>query len=127
MNNDSIFLYIIAALALCFALVNCFQFLTKRNRTAQVPGTITSIKETNPTNSNYRNSKWATVSYNVNGKTYQPYKRIQVPLNSQIGTTVMIRYDKFDPEKLYSFSSLRIIISLLIAVACIVIVTFKLV
>lgn len=127
MNNDSIFLYIIAALALCFALVNCFQFLTKRNRTAQVIGTITSIKTTNPTNSNYRNSKWATVSYNVNGKTYQPHKRIQVPLTSQVGTTVLVRYDKSDPEKLYCFSSLRIIISLLIVAACIFIITFKLV
>lgn len=127
MNNDSIFLYIIAALALCFALVNSFQFLTKRNRTAQVIGTVTSIKTANPTSSNYRNSKWATVSYNVNGKTYQPQKRIQVPLNSQIGTTIMVRYDKFDPEKLYCFSSLRIIISLLIAAVCILIVTFKLV
>lgn len=127
MNNDSIFLYIVAVLALCFALVNCFQFITKRSRTALVIGTITSIKTANPTNSNYRNSKWATVSYSVDGKIYQPQKRIQVPINSQIGTTVKIRYDKFDPEKIYCFSSLRIIISLLIFAVCIFIVTFKLV
>lgn len=127
MNNDTIFLYIIAALALSFAFTNCIQFLTKRNRTAQVIGTITSIKTPNPTKSNYRNSKWAIVSYKVNGKTYESKKRIQVPLYSQIGTTVMIRYDKFNPEKLYCFSGLRIMISFLIAVTCILIVTFKLV
>lgn len=127
MSNDAVFLCFIAALTLCFALINCTQFLTKRNRTSQVIGTITSIKTANSTKSNYRNSKWAIVSYNVDGKTYQSKKRIQVPLNSQIGTAVMIRYDKFDPEKLYCFSGFRIIISLLIAAACILIVTFKLV
>lgn len=127
MNNETIFLYIIAALALCFAFTNCIQFLTKRNRIAQVIGTITSIKTPNPTKSNYRNSKWAIVSYNVNGKTYESKKRIQVPLYSQIGTTVMIRYDKFNPEKLYCFSGLRIMISFLIAALCILIVKFKLV
>lgn len=127
MSNDAIFLCFIAALTLCFALINCIQFLAKRNRTSQVVGTITSIKTPNPTKSNFRNSKWAIVSYNVNGKTYQSKKRIQVPLCSQIGSTVMIRYDKFNPEILYCFSGLRIIISLLITATCILIVTLKLV
>lgn len=38
---------------------------------------------------------------------------------SQIGTTITVRYDTQNPEKLYSFSILRIIVSLIVAAICI--------
>lgn len=38
MKNDAVFLYIIAAIALCFGLINRIQFLLKRNKTAQTVG-----------------------------------------------------------------------------------------
>lgn len=127
MDRDTIFLYIIAGIALCFVLVNCIQFLLKRNRTTQTVGTITSIKMSNPANSKFRNSKWATVSYKVQEKTYQSQNRIQVSMASQIGTTVALRYDTRKPEKLYSFSVLRIVVSLLVAAICIAAAVFNLV
>lgn len=127
MDNDMIFLYIIAAAALCFALISCIQFLMKRNKTAQTTGTIISIKMPNPETAKARNSKWEKVSYKVDGKTYQSQNRIQVPMTLQIGSTVKIRYDKFNPEKLYSFSLLRIVISILIAAVCILAAVFKLI
>ena len=127
MDNDTIFLYIIAAAALCFALINCIQFIMKRNKTAQTTETIISIKMPNPETAKARNSKWAKVSYNVNGKSYQSANRIQVSMTSQIGTPVTVRYDIFNPEKLYSFSVSRIIVSLIIAAICIIAAVFKLV
>lgn len=127
MNSDTIFLYAIATAALCFGLINCIQFLLKRNRAAQTTGTIISIKMPNPETAKARNSKWAKVSYNVNGKSYQSANRIQVSMTSQIGTPVTVRYDIFNPEKLYSFSVSRIIVSLIIAAICIIAAVFKLV
>lgn len=127
MSTDIIFLYIIAAMALSFGLINCIQFLLKHNRTAQTVGTIISIKMPNPETAKARNSKWATVSYKVNGKNYQSQNRIQVPMALQVGSSVKVRYDKFAPEKLYSFSLLRIVVSLLIAVICILTAIFKLI
>ena len=118
MKNDTVFLYIIVTIALCFALVNCIQFLLKRNKTAQTVGTIISIKTVNPETTKFRNSKWATFSYKVKGKTYQSQNRIQVPMASQVGTTISVRYDINHPEKLYSFSVSRIVVSFLIAVVC---------
>ena len=56
MKNDTVFLYIIVTIALCFALVNCIQFLLKRNKTAQTVGTIISIKTVNPETTKFRNS-----------------------------------------------------------------------
>ena len=108
MDRDTIFLYVIAVIALCFGLINCIQFFLKGNKTAETVGTIISFKTINPENSKFRNSKWATVSYKVNGRTYQSQNCIQVPMASQIGTTVTVRYDTQNPEKLYSFSILRI-------------------
>ena len=127
MNRDAIFLYIIAAAALCFGLINCIQFLLKRNKTAQTTGTIISIKMPNPETAKARNSKWAQVSYTVDGKSYQSQNRVQVPMALQVGSTVKVRYDKLNPEKLYSFSLLRIAVSILIAAICILAAVFKLI
>ena len=124
MDNDTIFLYIIAAAALCFALINCIQFIMKRNKTAQTTGTIISIKMPNPETAKARNSKWAIVSYTADGKSQN---RIQVPMVSQVGSTVKVRYDRSNPEKLYSFSMLRIAVSVLIASICILAAVFKLI
>ena len=123
MDRDTIFLYVIAAIALCFGLINCIQIFLKGNKTAETVGTIISFKTINPENSKFRNSKWATVSYKVNGRTYQS----QVPMASQIGTAVTVRYDTQNPEKLYSFSILRIIVSLIVAAICIAAAIFNLV
>lgn len=127
MDNDTIFLYITAAAALCFGLINCVQFLLQRNRTAQTTGTIVSIRMPNPETAKARNSKWAEVSYKVDGKTYQSQNRIQVPMALQVGSTVKVRYDKFNPEKLHSFSLLRIAVSILIATVCILAAGFKII
>ncbi len=119
MSKDTIFLYIIAAAALCFALVNCLQFLLKRGRTAQTVGTISSIVMPNAEMAKARNSKWAEITYVVDRKTYHSCNRIQVPMTSQVGNSVTVRYDTHHPEKLYSFSISRIIASLLIAAVCV--------
>ena len=125
MNNEVIFLYAVSIAAICFGLVNVVQFLLKRNKTAQTIGTIISVKTLNPETAKTRNSKWATVSYKVNDKIYQSQNRIQVPMTSQIGSTVRVRYDKSTPEKLYSFSVIRIIMSFIVAAICFLMAVFK--
>lgn len=127
MGKDTIFLYAIAVAAVCFALANAFQFLLKRGRTAQAAGIISSIKMPNAEMAKARNSKWAEITYTVNGKTYRSENRIQVSMASQVGDSVTVRYDVEHPEKLYSFSVSRIIISLLVAVICVLAAFFKLV
>ena len=124
MNNDAIFLYIIAGAALCFGVMNCLQFLLKINKTAQTTGTIISVKMPNPETAKARNSKWAKISYSVEGKSYQSQNRVQVPMALQVGATVKIRYDKLNPEKLYHFSISRIAMSILITAVCILAAAF---
>ena len=108
MGKDTVFLYAIAAVAVCFALVNALLLLVKRGKTAQTIGTISSIKMPNAETAKARNSKWAEITYTVDGKTYRSKNRIQVSMASQIGDSVTVRYDMEHPEKLYSFSDSRI-------------------
>lgn len=125
MDKNSIFLFAVAGIALGFGLANGISFLLKGNRTAKTTGTIISVKTTLPERTKFRNAKWATVSYKVNGKTYQSRNRIQVPMASQIGSTVTVRYDRQNPHQLYSFSVSRIVVSVLIAAVCIGLAVFS--
>lgn len=118
MDRDTSFLFAIAAAALCLGLADAVLFLLKRNRTARTTGTITYIGTALPRRTSFRNSKWAAVSYQVDGKTYLSENRIQVPMASRIGSSVTVRYDTQRPEVLYHFSVSRIVISLFISALC---------
>ena len=89
-------------------------------------GTINSITSPNPETAKTRNSKWAKVTYRVDGKTYVSGNRIQVPLTAQVGNSVTVRYDLQHPERLYSYSLARILVSLFVTVVCIVVGVFHL-
>ena len=127
MNRDTIFLSAVAVAALGFGLANAILFLVKRNRTAKTTGTVSAVSTALPEGTRFRNSKWAAVSYQVNGKTYLSENRIQVPMASQVGSPVAVRYDTQRPEKLYCFSVSRIVISLLIAAICTAAAVFHLI
>ena len=103
MNNDTIILYIIAVIAVFFALVNGIRFILKRNKTARTVGMVISYKTINPETTKFRNSKWAIISYKVDGRTYQSQNFIQVSMVSQIGTPVTVRYDTQNPENCTAF------------------------
>ena len=80
----------------------------------------------NPETAKTRNSKWAKVTYRVDGKIYVSGNRIQVPLTAQVGNSVTVRYDLQHPERLYSYSLARIVVSLFVTVVCIVVGVFHL-
>lgn len=124
MERDVMILYIISVISLGFALYNCIFFLIKRKKTNKVMGTIIDIKLPNPETAKARNSKWAKVTYKVNGQNYVSKNRIQVSMSSCIGTKILVRYDIEQPEKLYSFSALRIIVASLVSAFCLVIALF---
>lgn len=104
MEHDVIILYLIAGVSFTFALFNCILFALKHGKTMKTDGMIVSIKSTNPTNEKWRNAKLAEVSYLVNGKRIVSKNRIQVSLASEIGTHIPIRYDRNQPDKIYSYS-----------------------
>lgn len=126
MSSEAVFLCVVGVIAGCFGLVNAVQFLLLQKKTARVVGTVVSIKMPNPETARTRNSKWAVVSYEVDGRLVQSGNRIQVPMTSQVGSFVHVRYDKQEPEKLYAFSLGRMAVAFLVAVVCFFIVGLRL-
>lgn len=124
MERDVIFLCFIAGISFIFALYNSVLFAVKYGKTMKTTGMVVSIKSTNPTNEKWRNAKLAKVSYLVDGKNIVSKNRIQVSSASEIGTHIVVRYDKKQPEKLYSYSMKRIITGVLIGIASILIAIF---
>ena len=124
MERDIIFLYLIAGISFAFALFNSILVVAKHGKTRRTNGTVVSIKSTNPANENWRNAKLAEVSYLVNGRRMVSKNRIQVPLSSNIGTPVTVRYDRNQPEKIYSYSVKRIMTGLLIGIGSVLIAVF---
>ena len=127
MDINETVLYIVAAFALGFALYNMGCFIIKGKNTARTTGTIISLTSPNPSTAKARNSKWAQISYTVNGKSYTSENRVQVPMSSEVGGSISIRYDLDIPTKLYSFSLSRILIAVFIAGICIIAAIFNLI
>ena len=111
MSSEAVFLCVVGVIAGCFGLVNAVQFLLLQKKTARAVGTVVSIKMPNPETARTRNSKWAVVSYEVDGRLVQSGNRIQVPMTS---------------EKLYAFSLGRMAVAFLVAVVCFFIVGLRL-
>ncbi len=124
MDNEKIFLCVIAALALAFAIFNGICMAYMYNRSACTKGTVVTLMSPSPERVRRCNSKWAQVSYKVDGRTYTSRNRVQVPMWAQVGTPVTVRYDIKQPENLYHFSVLKILAGTIIALVCIAIVIF---
>ena len=116
MDKEIIFMSVIALFAFGFCLTNIASFLINRSHSKETQGTIISFRTINPSTEKMRNSKWATVSYNVAGKNYISQNQIQVSMTADVGSVVQIRYH---------FSVKRIIVSSLVVVGCLLIITFK--
>lgn len=52
-------------------------------------------------NQKFLNGQKAVIKYEVDGKIYYSENRIFVPLNSQLGDTIKINYDKNQPTKIF--------------------------
>lgn len=121
MERDIAFLYIIAGVSFAFALFNCILMAVKHGKTVKTEGRIVSIKSTNPANERWRNAKLAKVSYLADGRSIVSKNRIQVPLASGIGTRLTVRYDRNQPERIYSYSVKRMIAGFLIGASSVMI------
>lgn len=121
MHNNTLLLYIIAALAIAYALGNAYGLFVKRARTSITEGSVYSIWTPQSKMIRFRNSKWAKIAYKVGKKQYISYNRIQIPMSAQIGTKITVRYDTLHPDMLYSFSWTKIGVAGVIAVTCLII------
>lgn len=124
MTQNTILLLFIATASFCFGLLNCIQLLRNRTHTTKTTGTILSVKIVNPETAKTRNSKWAVLTYRVNGKNYQSENSIQVPMTAEIGSKIPIRCNTAHPETLYHFSWKRVVGGFAVAILCVTLSLF---
>lgn len=125
MDKDGLFLAAVAVLAVLFAVYNLVCTARNRRRAVYVTGTVVAVRTAIPETMRKNNSKWAAVSYRINGRSYISGTYVQVPMACQIGSRVRVCCNKENPEELYVFSFRRAGISFAVAAACIAAAVWK--
>jgi endo-beta-N-acetylglucosaminidase D len=89
--------------------------MINKNKIDYTDGTIVGANTAVPETMKKNNSKWAIVSYKVDGKMITSENKIQVSMNSKVGDKVKIAYLINNPEKLFTATFKKAFISFIIA------------
>lgn len=125
MERDSLFLTGIAVVAVLFAVYNGVCAAWNRRRAVYTTGTVMKVRTVAPETVQKNNSKWALISYRVNGRSYISGKYVQIPMACQIGSRIKVCCNKENPKEVYVPSFRRAGISLAVAAVCIAVVLWK--
>lgn len=115
------FLYMIVLVCIIFIIIEGISLIEMKGKTAVTIGTIIDIKTVVPESMKKNNSKWAIVSYNVNGKHYTSSNRVQVSMSLVVGNQIKVHYRIDQPTILYNRSFTRLAIAFIVAVVCMII------
>lgn len=111
MGGEQMACLTLAALCAAYGVYQLIRLLRSRGNTAGVQAVVMSVSTVMPERVRRNNSKWALVSYRVNGVTYSPGARIQVPMSAAAGSLVTVRYCLNDPGKVVTFSWARLVVA----------------
>lgn len=122
MRPATIILYSMAGLAFIGCFIDLIRLLLRRRNTKTVTGHVMQTRNLFPVGTGIvlPAAKRAIVEYTVDGRTYCSEKSIAIASATQIGAAIVLRYDKDDPEKLYTGSFRRIALLACMAVAFLV-------
>lgn len=116
MDRDITFINAILLISLLFVFWELIQIIQYRGKYKSTDAIVMSTIYANPNGTTFRNSKWALVSYRVDGKSYISKRRIQVAMNTNVGDKVKIKFEKEAPERIVSFSYKKLLIGLMITI-----------
>ena len=113
--SSSYFMILVGILALIFFIYQLTIFMINKNKIDYTDGSIVGANTAVPETMKKNNSKWAIVSYKVDGKMITSENKIQVSMNSKVGDKVKIAYLINNPEKLFTATFKKAFISFIIA------------
>lgn len=130
-NQGASFLFGIGGLVLfIYSLYQLIGVIIIQKRSKKTVGKIINMNTVVPERMKIYNAKFAQIEYIVKEKHYHNEKPIQVGMLAQIGDHIEIKYDKNNPNVVYTKSFAKMLIALLLSVLFIVIsiyLTFNLV
>lgn len=118
-NAQAIVLFRFAA-AFCIAY-SVHQYISFMMNKRLISYTMATIIDTNtalPETMKKNNSRWARVSFRVDGRDYISSSRIQVSMNDSIGDQIKIAYYKDNPSDLFTPNLKKAGISFVIGILC---------
>ena len=116
MKNEVLFLMVAGIICLLFSLWQGLQLLFLYKKTDTAKAIVTELSYAIANQTKFRNAKWARISFEYNQKLYAPEKRIQVPMTTEIGDKIIVRYFIDNPNKLAAFSFSKFITAFITAI-----------
>ncbi|MBR4435390.1 MAG: hypothetical protein IKS90_04755 [Clostridia bacterium] len=120
-----VWLFLFAALALF--VLGCREgiiLLKNRDHICKTTGRIVDVSTIAAETMKVYNSKLALVMYSVDGRMVTSQNRIAVPMSSNVGDPLDIRYDRDNPSVLSVQSHKRFIVFIICAIAAVMIALF---
>ena len=118
MTKDVIALNCIGIIALILAAGNGVYYYKKKKQTAKASATVLSVTQAGIMTLKARSSKYAKVSYEVNGKTYTAINLLPVPMSVQPGSQVTVHYELDRPDHICQLSIGKSIAALAVGLIC---------
>lgn len=124
-NAQAIVIFgVAAAFSIVYSAYQYISFMMNKDLISYAMATIIDTTTVAPEAMKKNNSRWATVSFNVDGKEYISSNRIQVSMNAYVGDQIKITYYKDNPSELFTPSLKKAGIFLGIGVLCMVIMFY---
>ena len=120
MERERMVCLTLAALCAVYGIYQMILLLRHRSHTADVQAVVMSVSSALPERVTRNHSKWAQVSYQVDGITYRPLGRLQVPIVVVVGSRVTVHYRLADPGRIAVFSRTRLAASAILAVVLLI-------
>lgn len=124
MAKEIILLYTISAMLILFAIAYSISLIFTERKVEKATGTIVNTSYAVAETMRIYNSKWASMSYWVNGRGYISENRIQVPMDAEIGDQFPLKYYVEQPARLYTRSAKWPMIALGVAAAVCLFIAF---
>ena len=113
MSGERQFLYIIVVLAALFVLYEGISLIAVNGKTARILGETIDVKTIN---TGRGKNKTARFTYRVNNQTYRSFNRLNVPLHTENGTKLYIKYFLDDPSHISTHSIKRLVIGIAVTI-----------
>lgn len=118
MSVEKFFFHGLSLLTFIYAFKVQIEFLLNRDKIKETKGRIINLEFVFPEAMMHRNAKLATFEYYVEGKRYISRNSMKMPISSNIGDVMNIKYFIDNPHILYTKTKLHFYLSIFTSIIC---------
>lgn len=124
-NAQAILLFTaVSAFCIVYSAYQYASFIINKEKISYAMATIIDTITTAPETMKINNSRWALVSFRVDGKEYVSSDRIQISMSYSVGDQIRIAYYKDNPREIFTPTLKKAGIFFVIGILCIAILFY---